>query len=50
MPLELTSDQLLALAAEVLDIESRAVDALRSRLDCGDTRQHRYPFIFHAPG
>jgi len=33
MPLELTSDQLLALAAEVLDIESRAVDALRSRLD-----------------
>ena len=33
MPLELNSDQLLALAAEVLDIESRAVDALRSRLD-----------------
>jgi arabinose-5-phosphate isomerase len=33
MPLELTSDQLVALAAEVLDIESRAVDALRSRLD-----------------
>ncbi len=33
MPLDLTSDQLLALAAEVLDIESRAVDALRSRLD-----------------
>ena len=33
MPIELTSDQLLALAAEVLDIESRAVDALRSRLD-----------------
>ena len=33
MPLELTSDQLLALAAEVLDLESRAVDALRSRLD-----------------
>jgi arabinose-5-phosphate isomerase len=33
MPLELTSDQLIALAAEVLDIESRAVDALRSRLD-----------------
>jgi len=33
MPLELTSDQLLALAAEVLDIESRAVDTLRSRLD-----------------
>jgi arabinose-5-phosphate isomerase len=33
MPLELTSDQLLALAAEVLDIESRAVDALRRRLD-----------------
>jgi arabinose-5-phosphate isomerase len=33
MPLELTSDELLALAAEVLDIESRAVDALRNRLD-----------------
>ncbi len=33
MPLELTSDQLLALAAEVLDIESRAVNALRDRLD-----------------
>jgi len=33
MPLELTSDQLVALAAEVLDIESRAVDALRSRLE-----------------
>lgn len=33
MPLELTSDQLLALAAEVLDIESRAIDALRERLN-----------------
>ena len=33
MPLELTSDELLALAAEVLDIESRAVESLRSRLD-----------------
>jgi arabinose-5-phosphate isomerase len=33
MPLELTSDELLAVAAEVLDIESRAVDALRSRLN-----------------
>ena len=33
MPLNLTSDELLALAGEVLDIESRAVDALRSRLD-----------------
>ena len=33
MPLNLTSNELLALAGEVLDIESRAVDALRSRLD-----------------
>ena len=33
MPLNLTSDELLALAGEVLDIESRAVHALRSRLD-----------------
>jgi arabinose-5-phosphate isomerase len=33
MPLELTSDQLISLAAEVLDIESRAVDSLRARLD-----------------
>ena len=33
MPQNLTSDELLALAGEVLDIESRAVDALRSRLD-----------------
>jgi len=33
MALELTSDELLALAAEVLDIEARAVDSLRSRLD-----------------
>ena len=33
MPLELTSDELLALAAKVLDIESRAVEALRDRLD-----------------
>ena len=33
MTLELTSDQLVSLAAEVLDIESRAVDALRARLD-----------------
>ncbi|MDJ0813706.1 MAG: KpsF/GutQ family sugar-phosphate isomerase [Woeseiaceae bacterium] len=33
MPLELTSDELLSLAAEVLDIESRAVDALRERLN-----------------
>ena len=33
MPLNLTSDELLALAGDVLDIESRAVDALRSRLD-----------------
>ncbi|MDJ0904802.1 MAG: KpsF/GutQ family sugar-phosphate isomerase [Woeseiaceae bacterium] len=33
MPLELTSDELIALAAEVLDIESRAVDSLRQRLN-----------------
>jgi len=33
MPLELTSDELLALAAEVLEIEARAVDSLRARLD-----------------
>jgi arabinose-5-phosphate isomerase len=31
--LELTNDDLLALASEVLDIESRAVDRLRARLD-----------------
>jgi hypothetical protein len=29
----MTSDEPLALAGKVLDIESRAVDALRSRLD-----------------
>jgi len=33
MPLELTSDQLVSLAAEVLEIESRAVESLRARLD-----------------
>lgn len=33
MPLELTSDELIALAGEVLDIESRAVDSLRTRLN-----------------
>jgi arabinose-5-phosphate isomerase len=33
MPLELKSDELIALAAEVLDIESRAVDSLRARLN-----------------
>ena len=33
MPLELTSDELLALAAEVLEIESRAVATLRERLN-----------------
>jgi len=33
MPLELTSDELLALAREVLQIESRAVESLCSRLD-----------------
>jgi len=33
LPKELTPDELLALARRVLDIESRAVDALRSRLD-----------------
>lgn len=33
MPLELTADELLALAGEVLDIEARAVDTLRSRLN-----------------
>ena len=33
MPLALTADDLLALAARVLDIESRAVDTLRSRLN-----------------
>jgi len=32
MALELTSDELLALAGEVLEIESRAVDSLRARL------------------
>ena len=32
MPQKLTSDELLALAGEVLDIESRAVKSLRSRL------------------
>ena len=33
MPMNLKSDELLTLAAEVLDIESRAVDSLRARLD-----------------
>jgi len=33
MPLKLTSDQLVSLAAEVLEIESRAVESLRARLD-----------------
>jgi arabinose-5-phosphate isomerase len=33
MPLELTSDELLALAAEVLAIESRAIESMRARLD-----------------
>ena len=33
MPLELTSDELLALAAKVLEIESRAVETLRDRLN-----------------
>lgn len=35
MPLDLTADELTALAGEVLDIESRAVGALRQRLDAG---------------
>lgn len=51
MPQNLTSDELLALAGKVLDIESRAVDSLRSRLDetfvtdCkhdGDERDHAH--------
>ena len=33
MPDKLTNDELLALAADVLDIESRAVKALADRLD-----------------
>ena len=33
MPLNLKNEELLELAGEVLDIESRAVDALRARLD-----------------
>ena len=33
MPLDLTPDELTALAGEVIDIESRAVDAMRQRLD-----------------
>jgi len=33
MPLEFTADELLALAGEVLDIEARAVDTLRGRLN-----------------
>lgn len=33
MPHTLTKDELLALAANVLDIEARAVDALKARLD-----------------
>jgi arabinose-5-phosphate isomerase len=33
MPLDLTSDELTAIAAEVLEIESRAVDSLRERLN-----------------
>ena len=33
MPLELTADELISLAAEVLDIEARAVNALRERLN-----------------
>lgn len=33
MPLDLTSDELTAIAGEVLDIESRAVGALRGRLN-----------------
>ena len=32
MPLELTSEELLALAGEVLEIEARAVESLRTRL------------------
>ena len=43
MPLELTSDELITLAAEVLDIEARAVNALREEVErladlCEDTR------------
>ncbi|MEJ2127305.1 MAG: KpsF/GutQ family sugar-phosphate isomerase [Woeseiaceae bacterium] len=33
MPLDLTPDELTAIAAEVLDIESRAVESLRGRLN-----------------
>ena len=33
MPDTLTNDELLALAANVLDIEARAVDALKGRLN-----------------
>jgi arabinose-5-phosphate isomerase len=33
MPLQLTSDELISLAAEVLDIEARAVNTLRERLN-----------------
>lgn len=33
MPLELTSEELLALAGEVLEIEARAVESLRTRLN-----------------
>ena len=33
MPDQLTNDELLALAADVIDVEARAVDALKSRLD-----------------
>lgn len=33
MPLNLTTEELIALAGDVLDIESRAVDSLKARLD-----------------
>ena len=59
MPDTLTKDELLALAAEVLDIEARAVDALRARLDddfvaacelCMDTPGRSSSPVWASPG
>jgi arabinose-5-phosphate isomerase len=48
LPETLTSDELLALAADVLDIESRAVDALKSRL--GDDFVAACELCLNTPG
>ena len=48
MPETLTNDELLALAADVLDIESRAVDALKNRL--GDDFVAACELCINTPG